>query len=232
MLRIAKKAALTLALATAFLTPALHPALAEDLPKVQGLVLGFEKDLAITATATLGLDNKRLGDINNGVSKELIFNVDLFRVWNNWPDEFITGSEITRTLKCDPVKGEYLASSFDGSVIEERRFKDCAALVRWALKVKASGFASTKELEPDIYFVKISVKSRIRRLPPVLNHLLFFIRENEFTVSYKSEPFPIGGGKPTAAKDKAGDKDKAKTKGKAKAKGKAGAKGKAVGKGK
>ena len=38
----------------------------------------------------------------NGIAKEITFYIDLFRVWNMWPDEFVLGKTIVKTLRVDP----------------------------------------------------------------------------------------------------------------------------------
>ena len=34
--------------------------------------------------------------LKRGISKEITFYIDLFKVWNIWPDEFIAGRKIVR----------------------------------------------------------------------------------------------------------------------------------------
>jgi hypothetical protein len=48
-----------------------------------------------------------------------------------------------------------------------------------------------RELDPGEYFVKITVDSKIRKLPPVIGYILFFVSENEFSISKDSQRFQI-----------------------------------------
>jgi hypothetical protein len=150
----------------------------------------IHEDEIIVSTGLI-LDEERLMDIKNGISKEIIFYIDIFRVWKTWPDEFVLGKTVTKTLKCDPVKKEYIATSLSGTTLTEKRFNDCEPLVRWALSVKDFRVARTSELEPSQYFVKVTVESRLRRLPPIISSLFFFVREKEFSLGMDSSIFAI-----------------------------------------
>lgn len=149
----------------------------------------------IVVSAALRLDSSKMKDIEDGISKEITFYVDLFRIWDRWPDEFVTGKTFVRTLKCDPVKKQYLATSFDGATLVQKRFGGCASLAKWALGVEGVRLASETELEASKYFVRVTVESRLRRLPPVINHFFFFVKEKEFSVSGDSDVFSSGGGR-------------------------------------
>ena len=146
----------------------------------------------ILVSAALTLDEKGLADLKNGVEKELTFYLDLYRVWNVWPDEFITGKKIRKILTADPVKKEYVATSSDGITRIKKRFRDFASMLSWALTINSREVTHLKELEPANYFVRVSVESRLRSLPPVIGYLLFFVPEKEFKVKADSPPFPVG----------------------------------------
>lgn len=148
-------------------------------------------DGTIIVSTSLGLSERQIDDISKGISKELIIHVDLFRVWKAWPDEFVLGRKFTRTLKCDPVKKEYVATSLEGNVLREKRFSDCDSLLAWALAVEDHTLTSIKELAPAKYFVKVTAESRLRKLPPVVGYLFFFIKAKEFRISGKSSAFPV-----------------------------------------
>ncbi len=150
---------------------------------------------AIVVSAEARPGPREMNDLSNGVSKEMVFYVDLFRVWRAWPDEFVLGRVITRTLKCDPLRKDYTANSLDGTTLLEKKFKDCEALSAWALKVPEITLTNTAELPPDMYFVRVTVESRLRRLPPVAGFFFFFVREVEASASKDSPAFPIGSGK-------------------------------------
>lgn len=150
------------------------------------------KDEIIVSTG-LVLDDKNLNDLKNGISKKLTFHVDLFRIWKTWPDEFISGKKFVRTLKSDPVKKEHIATSFDGSTIIEKRFRDFDSMLRWTLNIKDLSLLNIRELEPAGYFVRVTVESRIRNLPPVIGYMLFFVPEKDFRVTKDSPAFNAGG---------------------------------------
>lgn len=151
-------------------------------------------DSHIVVSTALDLSDKQLEDIHKGISKEIDIYVDLFRVWKSWPDEFVLGTKFTRTLKCDPVKKEFVATSLVENVLREKRFTDCRSLLRWALSVDEHTLTSVTELEPSSYFVRITAESRLRKLPPVVGYLFFFVKEKEFTINRDSAPFAINGG--------------------------------------
>ncbi len=146
----------------------------------------------ISVTTGLSLDDRNLNDLKNGISKEITFYIDLFRMWRMWPNEFITGKKIVKTLLSDPIKKEYLATSFDGATIIEKRFKNFDTMLNWSLNIKDLKLIHSKELQPSDYFVKVTVESRLRRLPPVINYLLFFIPEKDFKVVKDSLVITIG----------------------------------------
>ncbi|MBT9537320.1 MAG: DUF4390 domain-containing protein [Nitrospirae bacterium] len=149
----------------------------------------------IHVTTGLMLDEKQLHDVKNGIAKEITFYIDLFRVWNMWPDEFVLGKTIVKTLRVDPVKKEYVAASSDGMTVIEKRFNELDSLLKWSLSIRDLKLTNTRELEPDGYFVRITVESRLRKLPPLISYLFFFVPEKEFTKVKDSPKFSVGQGK-------------------------------------
>jgi hypothetical protein len=149
-------------------------------------------DSDIYVTTSLSLDENHLRELSNGITKELKFYIDLFRVWKVWPDEFILGKYLVRTLKSDPVKMEYTATSSDGSTLIQKRFKSFGSMLKWALSIDNLKLANTHELEPGEYFVRITVESKIRKLPPVIGYFMIFLPENEFRVKKDSPLITIG----------------------------------------
>lgn len=149
----------------------------------------------IYVTTGLILDEKQLQDLKNGIAKEITFYIDLFRVWNIWPDEFVLGKLIVKTLRVDPVKKEYVATSSDGMTVIEKRFNELDSLLKWSLSIRDLKLTNTRELDPDGYFVRITVESRLRKLPPVISYLFFFVPEKEFTKVKDSSKFGVGQGK-------------------------------------
>ena len=148
-------------------------------------------DSDIIVSSRLFLDEQQAQEVSGGVAKEIIFYVDLFRVWSNWPDEFVVGRTLNRKVKCDPVKKEYTGVSFDGSTVIKRRFSDCKPLVEWALSVTDMKLTNVKELEGGQYFVRVTAESRAVKLPAMISFLLFFVPEKEFSVFKNSRAFQI-----------------------------------------
>ena len=48
------------------------------------------------------------------------------------------------------------------------------------------------DIETASYFVRVSIESRIRKLPPVIGYLLFFVPENDFKITRDSPVFRAG----------------------------------------
>jgi hypothetical protein len=144
-------------------------------------------------TFSLALEEKSIEAIRNGVDKEFKFYIDLFRIWKIWPDEFVLGKAYIRTVKVDPVKKEFVATSSDGSVLIERRFKSFESMLAWVVSFRDLKLANVRELDSGQYFVRITAESKIRKLPPVIGYLFIFVSENEFRAVKDSGLFPIQG---------------------------------------
>ncbi|MEW6066713.1 MAG: DUF4390 domain-containing protein [Nitrospirota bacterium] len=162
-----------------------------DAVEITGPDVTFQNN-DIYITTSLLLDEKYLEEIRNGINKEIRFYIDLFRIWKIWPDEFITGKKFVKTLKCDPVKKEYVATSSDGNILIEKRFKSFETMIQWVININNLKLASIRELEIGGYFVRITVESKIRNLPPVIGYFLIFLPENEFKIEKDSPAFDIG----------------------------------------
>jgi hypothetical protein len=150
------------------------------------------QDNQIYVSASLSLREKSLQELRNGVTKELRFNIDLFRVWNMWPDEYVGGKLFVRTLKSDPVTLEYKATSNDGNTMVQKKFKAFESMLQWALFINDVKLANIRDLEPGNYFVRITVQSKIRKLPPVIGYFMIFLPENEFEIRKDSSFFAVG----------------------------------------
>lgn len=146
----------------------------------------------IVVSTGLSLDDKSLTDLKNGISKEITFFIDLFRVWKTWPNEFIAGKKIVKTLRSDPIKKEHVATSLDGSTLIEKRFKSFDSMINWALNITDLKLTNVRELQQSDYFVRVTVESRLRKLPPVIGYLLFFIPENDFKAQKDSPVLAAG----------------------------------------
>lgn len=142
---------------------------------------------------SLSLDEKSLDAIRSGLDKELKFFVDLFRIWKIWPDEFVLGKAFVKTVKVDPIKKEFVATSGDGSLLIEKRFKSFESMMGWVVAFRDLKLTNIRELEPGQYFVRATVESKIRKLPPVIGYLFIFVSENEFRITKDSTVFTIEG---------------------------------------
>ena len=149
------------------------------------------RDKTILVSTSLRLDQERAEEVRKGVTKEIIFYIDLFRVWEKWPDEFVLGRKLTQTINCDPLKNENRATSTMGNRSLQRRFSTCDELMDWALSLRDIELSDLKELERAEYYIRVTVESRIRELPPFINLLLFFVEETEFKMTEESPSFPL-----------------------------------------
>ena len=146
----------------------------------------------IQVTTSLSLDDKYLNELKNGIKKEFHFYIDIFRVWNMWPDEFILSKSFTRTLRSDPVKTEFIATSSDGTTQIKKRFKSFESMLTWTLSIDDLKLANIRDLEPGTFFVRVTVESKIRQFPPVIGYFMIFLPENEFKIKKDSLLFSIG----------------------------------------
>lgn len=145
----------------------------------------------IIVNTSLSLPQQFIEELNQGVSKEIIFYVDLFRDWKLWPDEFVRGVKIKRTMRSNPIKREYIGTSQIGNIITEKRFKDINAMIEWACGIVDLSISNIKDIEQGTYFVKVTAESRKQKIPPLVGFLLFFIPDKEIEISKNSEMFNI-----------------------------------------
>ncbi len=145
----------------------------------------------LIVTAALQPDEKLVEDLNNGLSKELVFYIDLFRHWKFWPDEFVIGQRIVRSLQIDPIKREYIGTNAEGTVTTIKRFKDLDSMMTWATNITNLKLTNIRVLESDEYYVKVTVESKLKKLPSVVGYLLFFVPTKEFNISKDSTIFRI-----------------------------------------
>ncbi len=150
------------------------------------------QDKDIYVTTSLSLEENYLREINNGIKKEFRFYIDIFKVWKIWPDEFVLSKSFTRTMKSDPVTMEYIATSSDGSTLIQKRFKSFESMTRWALSINNLKVANMRDLDPGVYFVRVTVESKVRKLPPVIGYFMIFLPENEFKITKDSQYISVG----------------------------------------
>ena len=146
---------------------------------------------SISISSSLTLSQEMVQEIRKGMGKEIIFYVDLFRAWDKWPDEFVKGIKIVQQFKCDPVKNENKLISTVGTRASIKRFSTCDELIQWSIAVHGVEIKDINLLEAGEYYVRVTVESRLRELPPFVNLLLFFIKETEFKLSQESPSFPL-----------------------------------------
>jgi hypothetical protein len=139
------------------------------------------------ATSTLQPDQKLVDDLGSGLSKEIVFYVDLFRHWKVWPDEFVLGRKIVRVLQSDPIRREYIGSNTEGNIRTIKRFKDLDTMIAWAMNINDLKLTNVKALETGDYYIKISAESILKKLPPVVETVIFWVSTKEFSV-YKDSP--------------------------------------------
>ncbi|KJJ83990.1 hypothetical protein OMAG_002142, partial [Candidatus Omnitrophus magneticus] len=78
----------------------------------------FDHD-AINISFKVTLDEDQRYLIKEGLQRDYIFYVSIYRHWDVWPDEFLLGIKIERTITADLVKGEFkVVSSTDKAVSE------------------------------------------------------------------------------------------------------------------
>jgi hypothetical protein len=131
--------------------------------------------------------------INSGIEKEIVFTIELFRVWKLWPDEFVMSKKIRRIIKYDNLRGQYLTSSYDGvSLQTKKKFADFNAIMKnWFFTVDKINLANIKELETGNYYIRVVVESKSREVPPVIGFLMLFIPEVEMSLARESRVFNI-----------------------------------------
>ncbi|NOX21375.1 MAG: DUF4390 domain-containing protein [Nitrospirae bacterium] len=151
--------------------------------------LFFHKDNTLSVTFSFKLDQSQIEEIRQGLTKEYIVYIDLFRYWDIWPDEFITGKKISKSLRADPVKGEFVARSFDGSLRIKKRFKSIDSMLKWVSHFKDLALVNLDTLPEGRYFVKVTVESKARNIPSLISELFFFLPVKEFSISTKSRIF-------------------------------------------
>jgi hypothetical protein len=61
-------------------------------------------------------------------------------------------------------------------------------MLQWALSISSLKLANVHDIEPGTYFVRATIESRIRKLPPVIGYFIIFVPENEFRIK-KDSPF-------------------------------------------
>lgn len=129
--------------------------------------------------------------ILTGTEKNIIFTVELLRVWRFWPDEFIVSKRIEKKIRYDNLREQYWAFSYDGAVQTENKFKDYDSMKGWIFTVNTVNLANIRELEPGSYYIRVIVESKSPEQLPVIGFLMHFIPETEMSLAKESQPFTI-----------------------------------------
>ncbi len=145
----------------------------------------------IVSTGLFSLDELET-TINTGIEKEIIFTLELLKVWSFWPDEFVVSKKVQRAVKYDKLREQYFASTNDGNSKEQRKFKDIKKMEAWVFTVLDVNIVNIKELEPGDYYMRIIIESKSRELPPAIGLLLLLIPEVEMSLAKESDIFNIG----------------------------------------
>lgn len=127
-----------------------------------------------------------ISEFKEGLNKNIMILIDLYRKWSIIPNEFVWGVQIKREFISNPIKEEFIIKSYDVNIIKEKRFKSWQDAIEWGMKID-SIIIDTKDLEKGKYYVKVTVESNIKKLPSIFEHLLFFIPKHEKKISKESE---------------------------------------------
>ena len=183
-MRMARKASLSFFFALAVLwSPA--PGNTYDITTLNFRQTGRD----IILNAYLQLDEKMIDELNSGLSKEIVFNIELFRYRKIWRNEFIAGKSLTRLLQSNPIKREYVGTNIDEKEKTVRRFKDINSMIAWGVRVEELVLRDLEFEEDSDYFIRVSAEARMHTLPAVVGYILFFLPTREFSVSEESELF-------------------------------------------
>lgn len=156
--------------------------------EIKGPLLSFN-DENIYVSFDLNLSPDKLESVSRGASKEIIFYIDLFRSWGMWPDEFIRGRRITRTLLSDSMKKEYVVNSHDGTAQTVKRFNNFQSMMKWALSFDDIPVGGVRNLEAGKYFIRVTAESRHKEIPSIISEIFFFLPSRDFRVSKDSQVF-------------------------------------------
>ncbi len=146
----------------------------------------------IFVSARLVVAPRLIKDLRDGIQKDLVFYVDLFRHWSSWPDEYILGVRIERYVSCDSVKGEYVMTTLGRGTSWQTRFGSCDELINNSLTLNNVKLSGLNGLTRGRYFIRVTAESKLRNLPPLLGQMFFFIRDKEFSVQEDSAIFNLG----------------------------------------
>ncbi len=129
--------------------------------------------------------------IASGIGKEIIFTVELLRVWKFWPDEFVVSKRIEKTIQYDNLREQYTASSNDGVTQVKVKYDSYSTVKNWLFSAANINLANLKELDPGRYYVRVVVESKSLEQLPFIGFLMHFIPEVEMSLAKESLPYGL-----------------------------------------
>jgi hypothetical protein len=130
--------------------------------------------------------------VKASIGKEIILTVELMRVWDFWPDEFIVSKKIRKVVKYDNLRDQYRISWRDGITRTDRIFTDFNIMKNWLLTEDDMNIANIKELDPGSYYIRVVVESSSREKIPLIGLLMYLLPEVEMSLAKESQPFTAG----------------------------------------
>src|SRR4030067_3401556 len=79
--------------------------------------------------------------VKSSIGKEIILTVELMRVWDFWPDEFIVSKKIRKIVKYDNLRDRYRASWRGGNTRTDKIFTDFNLMKNWVLSEEKMSIA-------------------------------------------------------------------------------------------
>ncbi len=131
--------------------------------------------------------------LKEGASKEVLVYADVFRHWDILPDEFVTGNKTIVDLYSDPLKGEYIASKYDGQRSIVKRFKSVESMLQWAFKFENIKIGPMNEFEDGQYYVKIKAEAYSDTVVSLLAKMLL-IQPKDFSYEQVILKFKLSNG--------------------------------------
>ncbi|MBI4844600.1 MAG: DUF4390 domain-containing protein [Nitrospirae bacterium] len=162
--------------------------------KITGPYASIRNNDIIVNTGIVNVKELR-SSIMSGVEKEVIFTVELFRVWPFWPDEFVSSKKVRKTIKYDNLREEFRASSSDASAISGNRFRNFSQIEEWLSSAIPVSLGNVKGLDKGKYYVRVVVESKSMDYPLFIGMLMHLIPEREMSLAKESPPFIIGDGR-------------------------------------
>jgi hypothetical protein len=159
-------------------------------PNIVGYLQTVDNDIVVNIAVANATELE--ATIKSGIEEEIVFTMELIRVWKFWPDEFVVSKKIKKTIKYDNLRNQFWTSSFDGITRTNKKFKNYAQVKNWIFSVNEINLANVRELEPASYYIRVIVESRSIDRLPVIGLLRHLVPEVDMTIARESDPFPIG----------------------------------------